>query len=91
MARSFHTYVRTCGDCGANTNVIDTREQADGTIFRTRLCSKCGYRFRTIEVEESVSNLTPLFDETRVLKKEIERLRATMKRAQEVLEIEEVL
>lgn len=89
MARSFHTYVRTCGDCGANTHVLDTREQPDGTIFRTRLCSKCGYRFRTIEVEECVSNLAPLFDETRVLKKEIERLRATMLRAQEVLKDEE--
>lgn len=89
MAKRFHTYVKTCADCGANTNIIDSREQADGTVFRVRNCPKCGFRFRTIEVEECLSNLTPLFDEIKDLKKEIERLRAIMLRAQEVLKNEE--
>ena len=48
-------YVKTCIDCGASTLVKDSREQPDGSISRRRVCPKCGYEFRTVEVEECMS------------------------------------
>lgn len=86
MGKKFRTYVKNCADCGAPTLITDTRTQPDGTIFRVRYCPKCSYKFRTIEVEECLSDLTPLFDEIEELKKENKRLRVRMARAHEILE-----
>lgn len=67
------TYVKTCPDCQAETAVIDSRENADGSVMRRRKCKKCGYTYRTIEIEESMSDSGSLLAE-------IERLRRVIKR-----------
>ena len=39
-----------CSDCGStNTYCISTRTRDDGTVWRRRICSECGYRFSTTE------------------------------------------
>jgi len=91
LGKKFRTYVKNCGDCGTNTLITETRTQPNGIVFRGRYCPKCGYKFRTIEVEECLSDLTPLFDEIEELKKEVKRLQARITSAREMLEKEEVL
>lgn len=79
-------YVKKCVDCGANTLVTDSRERPDGSIFRWRKCPKCGYKFRTIEVEECLSDIAGLMEDIEALKKENERLKETMRTARINLE-----
>lgn len=74
-------YVKKCIDCGANTLVSDSRERPDGSVFRQRYCPKCGYKFRTVEIEECLSEYSELREENESLKKEIERLKETMRTA----------
>lgn len=42
--------VKYCPECGAETSVISSRENSDGTIRRRRECLLCGQRFTTREV-----------------------------------------
>ena len=43
--------VNQCGECGSyNIKVTDSREH-NGEIWRTRVCSDCGNRIYTVEVE----------------------------------------
>lgn len=42
--------VKYCPSCGADTTVINTRENQNGTIRRRRECLICGQRFTTREV-----------------------------------------
>ena len=45
--------VNRCDLCGSfNIKVTDSRDH-DGDIWRTRVCSDCGNRFYTIEVESN--------------------------------------
>lgn len=74
-------YVKKCVDCGANTLVTDSRERPDGSIYRLRYCPKCGYKFRTIEVEECLSDIAGLLEDIEALRKENERLKETMRTA----------
>ncbi len=79
-------YVKKCVDCGTNTLVSDSRERPDGAIYRQRYCPKCGYRFRTVEIEECMSDYADLLEKVNSLKKENERLKATVKTARRNLE-----
>ena len=79
-------YVKSCIDCGANTLVKDSRERPDGSISRRRVCPKCGYEFRTVEVEECMSEYSELREEIESLKKENEKLKETMRFARINLE-----
>lgn len=72
-------YVRTCIDCGANTIVVDSRGKPDGSIFRWRKCPKCGYRFRTIEVEECMNDYSELIKEIDTLRNENKRLKKNLR------------
>ncbi len=72
-------YVRKCIDCGTNTVVADSRGRPDGSIFRWRQCPKCGYRFRTIEIEECMSDYSDLIEEIETLKKENKRLKKNLR------------
>lgn len=74
-------YVKRCIDCGENTLVKDSREKPDGSISRRRVCPKCGYEFRTVEIEECMSDYSDLLEELKSLKKENERLKETMRTA----------
>jgi len=38
-----------CPNCGAETQVIDSREAEDNSIRRRRECFSCGFRFTTYE------------------------------------------
>lgn len=80
-------YVKKCIDCGTNTIVVDSRERPDGAIFRWRRCPKCDYRFRTIEVEECMSEYSELIEEIKTLKKENDRLKKNMRFIKRDLEI----
>lgn len=80
-------YVKTCVDCGANTVVADSRERPDGSIFRWRKCPKCGYKFRTIEVEECMSDYSDLIEEIENLKKENQRLKKNLRFIKRDLEL----
>lgn len=82
-------YVKRCVDCGASTIVKDSRERPDGAIFRRRACPKCGFEFRTIEVEECISEIAGLLDDIEALKKENDRLKETMRTAR--INIEKIL
>ena len=39
-----------CPECGARTNVYDSRISFEGNTRRKRVCPKCSHRFATIEV-----------------------------------------
>lgn len=41
----------TCPKCNAKARVIETRCE-DDYVRRKRVCSKCNYRFFTIEIDE---------------------------------------
>lgn len=41
-----------CPKCAGVTSIIDTRIQY-GTPCRNRICEKCGYRFKTVEITEN--------------------------------------
>lgn len=79
-------YVKKCMDCGSNTLVSDSRERPDGSIFRQRYCPKCGYRFRTIEIEECMSDYAELLEEVKSLKKENDRLKGIIRTAKSNIE-----
>lgn len=38
-----------CPECEEETMVVQTRQRADGTIYRRRECLWCGHRFSTTE------------------------------------------
>lgn len=38
-----------CPKCEEETMVTQTRQRADGTIYRRRVCRWCGHRFSTTE------------------------------------------
>lgn len=80
-------YVKKCMDCGASTLVKDSRERPDGSISRRRVCPKCGYEFRTVEVEECMSDYSDLIEEVKTLRKEKERLKEIIRSAKRNLEI----
>lgn len=69
------TYVKICVDCGAKTQVIDSREQENGVILRKRICPKCRYEFKTIEVEECMSEVAGVFDELTLLRTQNKKMR----------------
>ena len=54
MKESEMQYVKYCQNCGAVTKVKDSRAGIDGTVWRRRICNKCGFAFNTIEVEEDM-------------------------------------
>lgn len=41
----------TCPKCNAKARVIETRCE-DDYVRRKRVCSKCNYRFFTVEIDE---------------------------------------
>lgn len=41
----------TCPVCGAKTIVTNTRSKTD-SLERRRVCLKCGFKFRTVEVDK---------------------------------------
>jgi transcriptional regulator NrdR family protein len=43
--------IMTCPVCGAKTIVTNTRSKTD-SLERRRLCLKCGFKFRTVEVDK---------------------------------------
>ena len=44
-----------CPVCGEKTKVVDSRSDCE-SVSRVRECLKCGYRFKTIELEEVFVN-----------------------------------
>lgn len=40
----------TCPICGGDTRVVDSRNKDDHKK-RRRVCQKCGYKFKTIEID----------------------------------------
>lgn len=74
-----YTYVKKCMDCGGKTVVVDSRTQENGTILRRRVCSKCGTRFNTIEIEESMLEVGDLIDELDDLRKRNQYLISILK------------
>jgi len=69
------TYVKTCIDCGTKTQVIDSREQENGVILRKRICPKCRYEFKTIEIEECMSEVAGVMDELTFLRNQNRKMR----------------
>ena len=45
-----HT-VRTCPKCGAEGRVMDSRVTRAGTIMRRRICPKCKWLWKTVELK----------------------------------------
>ena len=72
------TYVKTCPDCGSDTIVYDSRERSDGTLLRRRECTVCGYRYRTVEIEESM--VEDAIEENRRLWKTIQQQKEQLER-----------
>lgn len=70
------TYVKRCADCGSSKILIrDCRETESGSFRRRRVCSDCGYKFWTVEVEECISDVGGLLRENEVLRKENDKLK----------------
>lgn len=44
-----HLVARRCPECGADSYVVESRESADGTVYRRRECTWCGHRYATRE------------------------------------------
>ncbi len=42
-----------CPKCSTETETINSRLRKDDVRKRRRVCSKCGYRFTTLEVDEN--------------------------------------
>lgn len=83
--RSRFTYVKNCPECEGNTQVINSREQEDGSIHRRRVCLECGFRFTTTEVESCMMEVVYPTEEIKALKEEIERLKNIINVAKGVL------
>lgn len=75
MNDDVYTYVKTCPDCNQKTKVTDVREQDNGIVTRTRKCTKCGFTFRTIEIEDFMIDTTELLEKIRILEKRIEDIK----------------
>lgn len=43
----------TCPMCGGETKVVDSRKDIDHVI-RSRICTECKYRFRTVETDADI-------------------------------------
>ena len=69
------TYVKHCADCGALTEVVDIRTKRNGTVWRKRKCTSCGYTFHTTEIEECALDVTRVIEENERLKKQIELIK----------------
>lgn len=83
-----YTSVKQCLDCGSKTVVIDSRVRPHGAIWRKRKCTKCGYSFSTLEIEESMFNDFELLDEIRNLKKQVTELKGKLADIKTILEEE---
>lgn len=47
-------FTRCCLNCGSDeTKIVDVRDFTD-MVRRRRACKKCGYRWNTVEIDESV-------------------------------------
>ena len=79
-------YIKNCVDCGNSTNVIDSRKNKFGAIWRKRKCSKCGYTFSSIEVEECMFDDYELLDEIRGLRKQNRELKDKLTMLKNMLE-----
>ena len=42
--------------CGAHSQVVDSRPRA-GTVYRRRVCKKCGWRWATYEIDAEVNEV----------------------------------
>lgn len=42
-----------CPVCGENTKVVDSRPDTDN-VMRMRKCLVCGYKFKTLEVDDDL-------------------------------------
>lgn len=82
------TYVKTCADCGSKTIVIDSREQETGAIMRRRRCPNCGYEFRTIEIEECMSDVADTFNEIDTLRTQNKKMISTIERIRNAINVD---
>ena len=81
------TYVKNCPECEGETQVIDSREEKDGSIHRRRICVMCGHRFNTAELELCMIGPTDPLIEIEALKAELERLKKIINVAKDVLKV----
>lgn len=56
MTRTSHTTYR-CPSCSSNTTCVKDTRFAEGQRRRTRLCSGCGHRWNTVEVDADLGKL----------------------------------
>lgn len=79
-------FVKNCLDCGGNTNVIDSRANAFGAIYRRRKCTKCGLAFNTVEVEEAMFDNLDLLEEIKDLRGQIRELKDRLAKVKSIAE-----
>lgn len=80
-----YTSVKECLDCGSKTIVVDSRVKPYGAVWRKRKCTKCGYTFNTLEMEECMTEAIDLLDEIEKLNAEIRFLKLRMADAKKLL------
>ena len=81
MVGDVYTYVKNCPDCDQKTIVIDVRERADGVVVRKRKCPGCGMTFKTVEIEDFMSDTNELLEKIRVLEKRIDDIKRMVQNA----------
>lgn len=86
VADDQQNFVKTCMECGGITQIIDSRPTTQGAIWRKRNCPQCGYKFTTVEVEESMFDNFDLLEEIKSMKKQIRELKDKLHRAKNILE-----
>lgn len=67
MSRGRHSYFKlrvggiNCPACGAETGVKESRDvthsDLGGMVRRRRICKRCGKRFNTLEIEQSLFDI----------------------------------
>ena len=78
-------YVKDCYDCGGETQVVDSRLHSSGYLYRRRRCKECGFSFSTIEIEDSMSQVSNLQEEIRQLQKENAALKAKIETVKQLI------
>lgn len=74
--QEIHTYVKECAKCGSySVRTINTEVRKMGQVYRKKICSDCGYRFSTVEVEQIVSDVDSMLREIEDLKMMNQELR----------------
>ena len=67
--KEIYTYVKECAKCGGcSIRTINTEVRQMGQVYRKKVCSDCGYKFSTVEVEQIVSDMDAMLREIEDLK-----------------------